>query len=92
MEERLKMDILEEAKLFDDNFLIHDESVDNIVVPCWEAVNEGILAYNIIYSIYILYNDIYIMILYIDSIQTPKEVYSELVKEGHNVSILLLFY
>lgn len=43
MELRLKKDILEEAKRFDDNILIYDEK-EGKIVPCWEAVSEGFFA------------------------------------------------
>lgn len=39
MEERLRLDVLEESKKYFGNILIHDEESGD-VFPCWEAANE----------------------------------------------------
>lgn len=41
MESRMKMDIIEESKKYYGNIIIHDETFQKDVVPCWEAVTQN---------------------------------------------------
>jgi hypothetical protein len=40
MENRLKLEILQESKKYLGNIIIHDETVDGLVEPNWESINE----------------------------------------------------
>jgi predicted nucleic acid-binding protein len=40
MENRLKLEILQESKKYHGNIIIHDETADGLVEPNWESINE----------------------------------------------------